>query len=154
MFNTQSIIPNPTKTINLPVSSDKVTVAITNLSETLKSMGKKGYNLTETDEFMNTYTFEKTEFLSLGSVIVMEVIDNGDKTQIKLEVQRKLGAFDNEVEVHNATEHITYITKALSTSLNPKATKTTKVTEKKKGMSTFKMVMIVMVLLSVVGAML
>ena len=139
---TQSIIPNPTKTINLPVSAESTTEVINNLPNILKSMGKKGYKLTESDEFMNTYTFEKTEFLSLGSVIIIEVIDNGDKTQLKMEVQRKLGAFDTEVEVHHANEHIKFITQALSKTLNPKKpTQTTK--PKGKGVSTLKLVMFV-----------
>jgi hypothetical protein len=66
----------------------------------------------------NQYTFEASEFLSLGVFIDINLTEVGpNKTEISIEVRRKLGAFDNWVEVQNANEHIQNIITAISKAL-------------------------------------
>ncbi len=63
----------------------------------------------------NQYTLDGSEFLSLGVYIdfnLTSVTDN--RTDVAIEVRRKLGAFDNWVEVQNANEHIQKIMDGLS----------------------------------------
>ena len=95
-------IPNPTKkvTVNFPI--DVVKKAVKNFP-----LCNSKYNFFEEHEVMNTYIFEALEFLSLGvyiDVCLNEISET--KTEINIEVRRKLGAFDEWYEVSKAGRHI------------------------------------------------
>ena len=66
----------------------------------------------------NQYTLEASEFLSLGVFIDINLNEvSPTKTEINIEVRRKLGAFDTWVEVQNANEHIQNLINAISKAL-------------------------------------
>lgn len=149
MIGGHNMIPNPKKTFTINADINKAMEIFNNFLPLVNSV-KKGYQLTEKDELMNSFTFERTEFLSLGVFIDVQLTEVGDKTQVDIEVRRKLGAFDQWHEVQLAGEHIKNFSKAISKGMNPdtlekskslqKKTVTPQV-EKKEGISTFKLVM-------------
>jgi hypothetical protein len=106
-------IANPTKkvTIDFPMSQVKDAVLTT------PKVFKK-YRVESQNPMFNQYTLEASEFLSLGVFIDINLTEvTPTKTEISIEVRRKLGAFDNWVEVQNANEHIQNIITAISKSL-------------------------------------
>ena len=111
-----STIQNPTRTITLPTTIKEAVTAFEHVSKVLD--GKK-YKFTEHDDFLNIYRFEVLEFLSLGSIIIINLVDKGESTDVKIEVQRALGAFDNWVEAGNANKHIKTVSSLISDTLNP-----------------------------------
>jgi hypothetical protein len=104
-------IPNPKKTLSIdfPLSKVKETVVlITNTTD-------KKYKLTSKNEILNLFTFEALEFLSLGVFIDVSLSSVSEtKTQIEIEVRRKVGAFDKSYEVTKANEHITKVLELIS----------------------------------------
>jgi hypothetical protein len=114
------MIPNPKKTLTINVPTDKVVEAIDNLSETLKKVNLSGYNLESKNELFNSWTYTKTEALSLGSKIYLDAQPlNDNQTQINIEVSRVLGSFDQGYEVTNAMNHITNVINGITWYLNP-----------------------------------
>jgi len=106
-------IANPTKkvTIDFPMSQVKDAVLTT------PKVFKK-YRVESQNPMFNQYTLEASEFLSLGVFIDINLTEvTATKTEISIEVRRKLGAFDNWVEVQNANEHIQNIITAISKAL-------------------------------------
>jgi hypothetical protein len=103
-------IPNPTKKVTIDFPLNKVKEGILNLPKMFKK-----YRLEKQNPMFNQYTLDGSEFLSLGVYIdfnLTSVTDN--RTDVAIEVRRKLGAFDNWVEVQNANEHIQKIMDGLS----------------------------------------
>jgi hypothetical protein len=103
-------IPNPTKSIVIDFPIEKVKNAIVGIPKALKFT-----HFRESNEMFNTYTFARTEFLSMGALInvnLTEVTEN--KTQVNIEIARQLGAFDNWVEVSKANDHIQGFINALA----------------------------------------
>ena len=103
-------IANPTKKVTVEFPLSKVQEGVLNISKIYKE-----YKLEKQNPMFNQYTFEASEFLSLGVYIdinLSQVSDN--RTEIQIEVRRKLGAFDNWVEVQNANEHIQKIIDGIS----------------------------------------
>jgi DNA-directed RNA polymerase subunit RPC12/RpoP len=104
-------VPNPKKTITIdfPISKLKETIGFIPLTK------DKAYKFTSKNEVFNLYTFEATEFLSLGvyvDISFSEVSEN--KTTIEIEVRRKIGAFDQAHEVTSANNHISKIIELIS----------------------------------------
>jgi hypothetical protein len=96
------VIPNPKKSVTIAIPFNKVNFAVSNLKSVIPFL-----HFREHDEMFNSYTFAKNEFLSLGVLIDINLIDMGDnKTQINVEIRRKMGAFDESYEVQNASKHI------------------------------------------------
>lgn len=112
-------IPNPTKTISVPVNVVDARNAVKNLPTLLTKLGHNGYTLDKQDDFMGVYVFGKTETLSLGVNITIMVTGNETMTQINIEVARVLGTFDQWYEVTNANRHITNIMNCLSLAMDP-----------------------------------
>lgn len=103
-------IPNPTKSIVIDFPIQNVKQAIMGVPKALKFT-----HFRESNEMFNTYTFARTEFLSLGALInvnLTEVSEN--KTQVNIEIARQMGAFDNWVEVSKANDHIQGFINALA----------------------------------------
>jgi hypothetical protein len=115
----QGMLPNPKKTITVPLPIDRVSEIINNFLPILNSL-KSGYTLTSKSDLYNQWTFEKLELLSLGVYIdisLEEVSEN--KTKIEIEVRRKIGSFDKSFEVQLANEHIGLILKAFELGTKP-----------------------------------
>jgi len=77
-----------------------------------------GCLLTTYNQVINQYTYQSTEFLSLGVFIDINLSAVSEsKTDITIEVRRKIGAFDQSSEITLANQHIqnmvTYISRAL-----------------------------------------
>jgi hypothetical protein len=106
-------IPNPTKKVVIDFSIDQVKDGIKKISQVYKK-----YKLEKENPMFNQYTFEASEFLSLGVYIDINLTQMSDtRTEINIEVRRKLGAFDTWVEVQNANEHLQKLIDGLSTVL-------------------------------------
>ena len=95
-------IPNPKKTLTVPVNISKVADSI----QAIPSL-EKTYKLTKGNEAFNIYTLEAAEFLSLGIFADFSLNEVAEgKTEITLELRRKLGAFDEWHEVNRANKHL------------------------------------------------
>lgn len=95
-------IPNPTKKLNLDFSIEKVKSSIKEIPYL-----KKEYQLKNFNEVFNLFTFEAFEFLSLGifaDINLNSISEN--KTEINIEIRRKLGSFNQSHEVTLANKHI------------------------------------------------
>jgi TM2 domain-containing membrane protein YozV len=76
------------------------------------------FTLYEENPSINYYTFTANEFLSLGVYIDITLNEKSDnKTEITIEVRRKLGSFDQSYEISKANTYINKILKELSTLL-------------------------------------
>lgn len=103
-------ITNPTKKVTMEMSLERVKNLILNISKVHKK-----YKLNSQNPIFNQYTFEASEFLSLGVYIDINLTEvNATRTEINIEVRRKIGAFDTWVEVQNANEHIQKILNGIS----------------------------------------
>jgi|GEM_PF-1773116 hypothetical protein len=103
-------IPNPKKSLVIDFSIEKLKSTIeyvTVLNNT--------YKLNSKNDILNTYTFEAMEFLSLGiyADISFSKQDEG-RTEVTIEIRRKVGAFDQAHEVSKANEHISTLFNLLS----------------------------------------
>jgi hypothetical protein len=108
-------LPNPKKniTIDFPIRKLKDTILFIPLTK------DKKYKFTSKNDVLNLYTFEATEFLSLGVYIDISLSEVSEKkTSIEIEVRRKVGAFDQAHEVSNANQHITKILELISLCVN------------------------------------
>jgi hypothetical protein len=95
-------IPNPKKTINVPFNANKIGEMI----KALPSLEKK-YKLTKFNDAFKVYTLEAYEFLSLGIFADFSLNDVSEgKTEITIEIRRKIGAFDQRHEISSANRHL------------------------------------------------
>lgn len=106
-------IPNPKKSITIDFPIDKVKIGV----ERVDKLSSK-YKFTKSNQIFNQTTFEATEFLSIGVYIdiILSVV-NENKTEITIEIRRKVGAFDQSHEVTKANEHIENIVNLISLSI-------------------------------------
>jgi hypothetical protein len=96
------VIPNPKKTITIDFPIEQVKVAARNIDKLMKSC-----DFIEENDLFNSYKFTRNEFLSLGAFININLnAVSNNKTQVDVEISRKLGAFDEWVEVQKANKHI------------------------------------------------
>jgi hypothetical protein len=106
-------IPNPQKSLQLNTQIDDVTEAIQQMA-----LYTKKYKLYKSNKLMNQYVYEATEFLSFGVYIDISCTSSvSDKTDLKIEIRRKVGAFDKTYEVSEANRHIQNIIELLSETL-------------------------------------
>jgi len=106
-------ISNPKKTITIPFQMDKIFNSI----QVIPQLNKK-YKLTKFNPVFNICTLEALEFLSVGVYIdftLNEVSEN--KTEVTIEVRRKVGAFDQAHEVSNANKHLDVLFTNLSSAI-------------------------------------
>ncbi len=106
-------IPNPKKTLEIDFSVEQLSNAII-----LIPLKDSKYKFTSKNEVLRTFRFEALEFLSLGVYIDISVSSVTDtKSKIEIEVSRKIGAFDQAVEVSKANDHIANISTLMSECL-------------------------------------
>jgi hypothetical protein len=107
-------ISNPKKIIVVDLSIDKVKVGVERI--TLLS-GK--YKFTKSNPIFNQTTFEATEFASLGVYIDINLSSQSEnKTEITIEIRRKIGSFDKSHEVTRANQHIENLLEILSKGIS------------------------------------
>lgn len=124
-------IPNPKKTLEIDFSVEQLSNAII-----LIPLKDSKYKFTSKNDVLKTFRFEALEFLSLGVYIDISVSSISDtKSKIEIEVSRKLGAFDQAVEVSKANDHIARIATLMSECLVLKPEEITDLEEKNKALS-------------------
>lgn len=95
-------IPNPKKSIQVDFSLEKVRNSVKNIS-----LLDSKYKIFSSNEIFNQYTYESYEFLSLGVYIDIHINSITDtKTEIAIEIRRKLGTFNESHEITNANNHM------------------------------------------------
>jgi hypothetical protein len=109
------MIQNPKKTITVDFSIEKVKSSIPKIYIT--SDGK--YRVNNQNNILNEITLECFEGLSLGVYIDFNMVKLSDtSTEITIEIRRKIGSFDNSIELQNANYHFQDLTKYLSEIVN------------------------------------
>jgi len=79
----------------------------------ISSNGK--YKITKTNDIFKQITLEALELLSLGVYIDFNLTKiNDNSTEITIEIRRKIGSFDNSVEIQNASNHFDILVQELS----------------------------------------
>ena len=115
------MIANPHKTITLQFDLLTLKSVLPKLSLYLSENIESDYHQTHYDELIGELHISKTEALSLGVIIVVNLSYKEEKiTEVNIEVQRKLGSFNNGAEVTHANVHINNVVRAISALLqNP-----------------------------------
>lgn len=107
------MIPNPSKKVTVSFPIDQVQEGILRVP-TLNNE----YKMYKKNEMFNSYTLEAFEFLSMGVYIDFNLSEvSNDKTEIQIEIRRKIGAFDEWYEVQNANKHMETLTSSLSQAI-------------------------------------
>lgn len=112
-------IPNPTKTVQVNYPFDTCLYMMQNFTEVLNKFQMTGYELETEDTVLNTWTFKKSEVLSLGSKVIISLLPKDNQTIITIEVQRTIGSFDKSHEITYANSYINDLFRAISMTLNP-----------------------------------
>jgi hypothetical protein len=103
-------IPNPKKTLAIDFSIEKIKSTI----EFIPLLNSK-YKFSSKNEILNSYIFEALEFLSFGIFADISLSKIDDKrTEITIEIRRKIGAFDQAHEVSRANDHIAAVFELIS----------------------------------------
>ena len=138
-------IPNPKKTIIVKGGQEEVAKWLYKVCPYLNDNIKSGYIQEKLDENIGRLEIGKTEFLSLGARIVVDTNYKDDEsTEVTVEIQRKVGAFDQSYEITYANEHLSNTVQAVqyvaqNKEYNPPKLEisNTEVTEKKKKSNPF-----------------
>jgi hypothetical protein len=103
-------ISNPKKSLAVDFSIDKLKSTV----EFIPLLNAK-YKFSSKNEILNTYTFEALEFLSLGIFADISFSKQDEsRTEITIEIRRKIGAFDQAHEVSKANDHIAKLFELIS----------------------------------------
>lgn len=95
-------IPNPKKSTQVDFPIEKVKLSVQSIS-----LRNNKYKFSKANEIFNQYTYESSEFLSLGVYVDINLNKiTEDKTEITVEIRRKIGTFNQSYEITNANEHI------------------------------------------------
>jgi hypothetical protein len=104
-------LPNPKKTITIEFSIEQVMKSIPKIS----AVSDTKYGVSEINAIFNQVTLECSEFLSLGVYIDFNLAKKSDtSTEVTIEIRRKIGSFDNAVELQNANHHFVDLVNYLS----------------------------------------
>jgi len=103
-------IANPTKSIVVDFPINTIRTAVKNIHRVMQFCHPR-----ENNDMFNYYKFSRSEFLSMGAFININLTELGEnKTQINIEISRTMGAFDEWIEVQKANKHITETINAIS----------------------------------------
>jgi hypothetical protein len=95
-------VPNPRKTITIDFPIAQVKVAARNVDKVMQFC-----HFREENDMFNSYKFSRSEFLSLGAFININLSSvSSTKTQVDVEISRQMGAFDEWVEIQKANKHV------------------------------------------------
>lgn len=107
-------IPNPKKSIVVDFPIEKIKLSVQNIN-----LLDDKYKLSKTNEIFNQYTFDVFEFLSVGAFVDIDFNSISEsKTQINVEIRRKLGSFNQSYEITRANEHIEKIFSMIASLTN------------------------------------
>jgi hypothetical protein len=121
-------ISNPKKTISVDFPLDKVKIGV----ERIDKLSKQ-YKFTKSNPIFNQTTFEATELLSFGVYIDINLSSvNENKTEITIEIRRKIGSFDQAHEVTKANQHIENLFETLAKGISYSEAEFTNVQETEK----------------------
>jgi hypothetical protein len=96
------VIPNPTKSITIDFPIERVKNSVKNIDKRMQFC-----HFREGNDMFNYYKFSRNEFLSMGVFININLTSiSNTRTQINIEITRKIGAFDEWVEVTKANKHM------------------------------------------------
>ena len=103
-------IPNPKKNLTIDFPLERVKIGVERLSQI-----NNKYKFTKGNPIFNQTTFEATEFLSLGVYIDINLSSvSENKTEITIEIRRKIGTFNQSHEVTKANQHLQSIIDLIS----------------------------------------
>jgi hypothetical protein len=106
-------IPNPKKSFQIDKSINEIYMAIEHLP-----LFTQKYKIFKSNKTLNLFTYEATELLSLGVYIDINCSSlTESKTEITIEVRRKVGSFNQSHEVTLANTHIVKITDLIAESV-------------------------------------
>lgn len=89
------------KTIQVDFPLEKIKNSILNIP-----LLNKNYRFSSSNEVFNQFTFESFEFLSIGVYLDFHLNSISEsKTEINLEIKRKIGSFNQPAEITNANMH-------------------------------------------------
>ena len=98
-----SMIPNPKKNVVVDFTMAEIKSCLDKFPTQFKSK----YVLVQKNDLLNQYTFSALDFLSLGVYIDINLNFISEiKTDIIVEIRRKIGATDEWVDVQKANNHI------------------------------------------------
>jgi hypothetical protein len=107
-------VPNPTKKITIDFPIEQVKKALGRIPV----VSDEKYSITNINVAFNQYTLETLEFLSAGVFIDFNLLSLSDtRTEISIEVRRKIGSFDQSYEITNANNHINDLVNFLSNAV-------------------------------------
>jgi hypothetical protein len=97
-----SAIPNPKKSTIVDFPIERIKLSVQNIN-----LVNDKYKFTKANEIFNQYTYEALEFLSLGVFIDINLNSlDANKTEITVEIRRKIGSFNQAHEITKANEHL------------------------------------------------
>jgi ribosome-associated translation inhibitor RaiA len=141
------VIPNPKKKISIDFPISQVKEGVSKISKVAKK-----YKIFKENNAFNQFTFEASEFLSLGVFIDVNLSSQGEnRTDVEIEVKRKLGAFDTWVEVQNANEHIDKLVDILSKTLTLDDSQLVETAKEEKGVPTWAIILGIIIGLGILG---
>ena len=112
--NMIGVLPNPKKSFQVEKPSTEIQQAVEHLT-----LFTKEYKLFKANPILNQYIFEASEFLSLGVYIEISCFTITElRTEVIIEVKRKIGAFDQRHEISLANKHLTTITDLITESIS------------------------------------
>ncbi len=121
-------ISNPKKTISVDFPLDKVKIGV----ERIDKLSKQ-YKFTKSNPIFNQTTFEAMELLSFGVYIDINLTSvNENKTEITIEIRRKIGSFDQAHEITKANQHIENLFETLAKGISYSEAEFTNVQETEK----------------------
>lgn len=104
-------LPNPKKTITIDFSIEQVMSSIPRIH--IASDTK--YRVEEINAVFNQVILECLEFLSLGVYIDFNLVKKSEtSTEVTIEIRRKIGSFDTDVEIQKANYHFKDLVNHLS----------------------------------------
>tara|TARA_R110002074_G_C12239557_1_gene639088 strand:- start:57 stop:590 length:534 start_codon:yes stop_codon:yes gene_type:complete len=121
-----ALVSNPRKDITVDFTIEEVDKAVSRVHEFTK--GK----LTSHDSILKEYVISYL-FLGMGNIITVSLESvSENKTTVKLEASRLIGAYDKALEVSNALGDIKKVLKSMSQLLSDPSKESPKTREQKK----------------------
>ena len=107
-------IPNPRKEITVKGTEEEVSNWLYKIPIYMHTHIKSGYIQQKLDEQIGRIEIGKTEFLSLGVNIIIDVnYKSEEATELCIEVQRTVGSFDRSAEISYANDHLNNTVQAI-----------------------------------------
>lgn len=127
-------IPNPKKTLTIDFPLEKVNTGI----ERIHKISNK-FRFVKNNPTFNQTTLEVSELLSLGALVDINLSAiNENRTEITIEVRRKVGTFNQAHEVTSANQYIQNLIDLISQGMNMSEDEINKLVEEQNQKATEK----------------